>query len=75
MDTHIAHLRLLLATLDGDEEAAHEVIDNADLIALTHYLAHKLVLFLTGVDGDEEHEELVTELRHDLLAQLEREGA
>ena len=71
MDTHTAYLRLMLAVLDNNDEAAHDVMNAADLVALCHLMAHKFVMVLTGEPREDNHHELVEEIRNDILADLE----
>jgi hypothetical protein len=65
-DVHIQFLRLLLATIDDDEVVAHAVINGADLVALSHYLAHRFVKLF-----DDEREQFRDDVVHDLAVELD----
>jgi hypothetical protein len=67
-DLHPVFLELLLAVLDGDDAEAHALIDSVDPVALCHYTARHLCMFV----GDEDRAGWHQEIRRELAGELVR---
>jgi hypothetical protein len=68
-DAHISWLSLLVATIDGDAERAHQVIaDSSDPAQLAHHSAWCAVEFVPPEDRQEWRAEIVETLRQEMEA-------
>jgi hypothetical protein len=65
-DTYVQFLRVLLAELDADPAAVHEILASSDCVALAHYACRQI----TQSYPEEELEEWREELKQSLAREL-----
>lgn len=62
-DVHVALLRLILATIDNNDEAAHDAICSVNAVALVHHAVHQFNRSISPESRDA--------WRRDIIFQLE----
>jgi hypothetical protein len=65
-DTYIQFLRVLLAELDADPVAVHEILASSDCVALAHYACRQIAHSCPEEELEEWREELKQSLAREL---------